>query len=93
MIHVPQNSQKHYLQQSRHGNNSSAQQKKNGLRRCDLCFSVSHTHTHTHTHTLQYYSVRKKQWNIAICSNMDGRREYLSHCQTDKDKYISHMCD
>ena len=26
-------------------------------------------------HTMEYYSARKK-WNIAICNNMDGTREY-----------------
>ena len=38
---------------------------------------VIHTHTHTHTHTrLEYYSTIKKEWNLAICNNMDGPRGY-----------------
>ena len=35
----------------------------------------AHTHTHTHTHTLEYYSATK-EYNIAICGNFDGPREY-----------------
>ena len=35
----------------------------------------THTHTHTHTHTMEYYSARKKEWNKAICSNMDRSRD------------------
>ena len=29
-------------------------------------------HTHTHTHTMEHYLAIKKEWNFAICSNMDG---------------------
>ena len=44
----------------------------NGLRRC-----LSHTHTHTHTHTHNGVLLSHKQeWNHAICSNMDGTRDY-----------------
>ena len=28
----------------------------------------------------------KKEWNNAICSNMDGPKDY--HIKSDKDKYI-----
>ena len=27
-------------------------------------------------YTMEYYSVTNKQWNNAICSNMDGPRDY-----------------
>ena len=27
---------------------------------------------HTHTHTLKYYSMIKKNKNVAVCSDMDG---------------------
>ena len=33
-------------------------------------------HTHTNTHTMEYYSVIEKEQNNAICSNMDGPRNY-----------------
>ena len=30
----------------------------------------------------------KKEWNIAICSNMDGPKDcHIKWSQTDKDKY------
>ena len=29
-----------------------------------------------YTHTMIYYSAIKKEWNLAICNNMDGAREY-----------------
>ena len=32
-------------------------------------------HTHTHTHTKEYYSAIEKEWNIAICGNMNGPRD------------------
>ena len=35
-----------------------------------------HTHVHIHTHTVKYYLAIKKEWNIAIYSNMDGPRDY-----------------
>ena len=34
-------------------------------------YTHTHIHKHTHTHT-EYYSVIKKEWNVAICCNMDG---------------------
>ena len=38
----------------------------------------THTHTHTHLHTGILLS-HKKEWNNAICSNMDGPK----HCHTE----------
>ena len=35
----------------------------------------THTHTHTHTHRGILLS-HKKEWNNAICNNMDGPRDY-----------------
>ena len=55
----------------------------------------AHTHTHTHTHTLEYYSAVKKEWNFAICSNMDRLGgHYAKWNKSDKDKYcmISFIC-
>jgi len=47
-----------------------------------------HTHTHTHTHTQEYYSAIKKNEINAICSNMDGPRDYTNRLsQTKKDKF------
>ena len=47
-------------------------------------------------HTMEYYLLsHKKEWNIAICSNMDGPRDYHTEwSQTEKDKYpvISLIC-
>ena len=38
-------------------------------------------------YTMEYYSDIKK-WNNAICSNMDGPRDYYTKwSQTEKDKY------
>ena len=38
--------------------------------------------------TMEYYSV-KKEWNIAICSNVDGPRDYHTKwSKSDKDKYM-----
>ena len=46
-----------------------------------------HTHTHTHTHTGMLLS-HKKEWNNAICNNMDGPRDYHAKwSQTEEDKY------
>ena len=44
-----------------------------------------HTHTHTHTHTMNIN--HKKEWNNAICSNMDGPRDsHTEWSKPDKDK-------
>ena len=29
-----------------------------------------------YTYTVEYYSAIKKEWNFAICNNMDGLGEY-----------------
>ena len=47
----------------------------------------THTHTHTHNGILLSY---KKEWNIAICNNIDGPREYHTKwSKSEKDKYIN----
>ena len=43
---------------------------------------------HTHTHKMEYYPAIKK-WNTAICSNMDGPRDY--HIQWSKSDKVSQM--
>ena len=62
-----------------------------------MCVCV-YTHTHTHTHTHEYYSAIKKEWNNAICSNMDGPRDYhIKWSKSDRERQISyditHMWD
>ena len=38
-----------------------------------------YTHTHTHTHTeYEILLSQEKEWNNAICHNMDGPREYYT---------------
>ena len=70
------------------GNNPSAHQETIGLRRCGMCVCV-YTHTHT-THNGILHS-HKIEWNIAICSNMDGAREYHTKwSQSDRERQISH---
>ena len=61
-IHAPQCSQQHYSQQPRHGNNLNIHQQMNGLR-CG-------------TYVQQNPLSHKKEWNKAICSNMNGPRDY-----------------
>ena len=42
------------------------------------------THTHTHNILLSH----RKEWSNAICSNMDGPRDYRTEwSKSDKDKY------
>ena len=52
---------------------------KTSISRCmdkeDVAYT--HTHTHTHTHTGILFS-HKKEWNDAICSNMDGPRDHYT---------------
>ena len=39
-------------------------------------------------YTMEYYSAIKKEWNNAICSNMDESRDYHTKwSKPDKDKY------
>ena len=53
------------------------------------------THTYTHKHTMEYYSAIK-EWNFAICSNIDGLRGHYGTevSQTVKANYymISLIC-
>ena len=47
-----------------------------------------YTHTHTRTHTMEYYSA-KKEWNFAICSNMDGVGwHYAKWNKSDRERQI-----
>ena len=40
-------------------------------------------------HTTEYYySVTKKEWNIAICSNMDGPRDHHTEWSQNREKQI-----
>ena len=51
----------------------------------------THTHTNAHTHTMEHYSVIKKK-NSAICSNMDGPRNYHTKwAKSDRYHKISVM--
>ena len=50
----------------------------------------AHTHTHTHTHTGILLSC-KKEWNNAICSNMDASRDYHTKwSKPDREREISY---
>ena len=54
-----------------------------------------YTYTHTHTHTMDYYSAQKKEYNLAICDNIDRPRGYYAKWnKSDKNKYcmISLTC-
>ena len=46
-------------------------------------------------YTMEYYSAIKKEWNNAICSNMDGPRDYHTKwSKPDRERqisYITHM--
>ena len=35
-------------------------------------------HTHIHTHTMKSLHSNKKEWNLVICDNMDGFRQYYA---------------
>ena len=38
--------------------------------------------------TMDYYSAIKKEWNNAMCSNMDGPRDYhTKRSKSERDKY------
>ena len=65
----------------------SAHQQTIGLRRYDTLW-YTHTHTHTQTGILLNH---KKEWNIdiAICSNMDGPRDYHTNWRkSDRERQI-----
>ena len=50
----------------------------------------THTHTHTHTHTLEYYSAlkRMKEWDNAICPNMNELRDDYTKWSRQKYHYV-----
>ena len=51
---------------------------------------VKYTHTHTHTHTGILLS-HKKEWSNAICSNMDGPRDYHTKwSKPERERQISY---
>ena len=42
-------------------------------------------------YTMEYYSAIKKRWNNAICSNMDGPRDYHTKwSKSDRERQISY---
>ena len=42
-------------------------------------------------YTVEYHSVIKKEWNNAICSNMDGPRDYHTKwSKSDRERQISY---
>ena len=41
-------------------------------------YIYTHTHTHTHTHTQWVLLGNHKEWNLAICYQMDGTRGYYA---------------
>ena len=43
-----------------------------------------------HICTMIHYSVIKKQWNNAICSNMDGPRDYIKWSKSERERQIIH---
>ena len=43
------------------------------------------------THTMEYYSSIKKEWNNAICSNLDEPRDYHTKWnKSDRERQISY---
>ena len=55
-----------------------------------LTYKHAHTHTHTHTHNGILLS-HKKEWNTAICSSMDGPRDYHTKwSKSDREREISY---
>ena len=59
-------------------------------------YIYTHTHTlymHVHTHT-QWNISHKKEWNNAICSNMDGLRDYHSKWRkSDREGQVYDITD
>ena len=50
----------------------------------------THTHTHTHTHNGILFS-HKEEWNTAICSNMDGPKDYHTKwSKSERERQISY---
>ena len=51
----------------------------------------THTHTHTHTHNGILLFSHKKEWNNAICSNIEGTRDYHTKwSKPDRERQISY---
>ena len=45
-------------------------------------------------HTMEYYSTIKKEWNNAICSNMDGPRDYHTKwSKSDRERHMISLID
>ena len=52
----------------------------------DVIYIYTHTHTYTHNGLLLSH---KKEWNFAICSNMDGLGEhYAKWNKSDRERQI-----
>ena len=54
----------------------------------------THTQTHTHIYNNGFYSAIQ-EWNLAICNNMNGSREYnakQNSLEKDKHHMISFIC-
>ena len=52
-------------------------------------------HTHTHTYNGILFNHNNKEWNLAICDNMDGPKSIMLNeiSHTEKDKYsLSLVC-
>ena len=82
MIHEPQYSQQHYFQLP--NMEATLVSIKTWIDKED----VTHTHTHTHTHTVILLS-HKKEWNSAICNNMNGfGRYYAKWNKSDRERQI-----
>ena len=44
-----------------------------------------------HIHTMEYYSSHKKEWDFAICNNIDGLGGYYARWnKSDREKQILH---
>ena len=71
-IHEPQCSQEHYSQLPGYGSSLTIHQQTSGWIRCGV-----YMYTHTHTHHVILLN-QKKEWNFAICSNMDGLGGYCT---------------
>ena len=57
--------------------------------------TYKHTHTHTHTYHIHKYNgilfSIKKKWNGAMCSNMDGPKDYQTKwSRLEKERQISY---
>ena len=55
----------------------------------DVVCVYTHTHTHTHTHTQWNTTQPNKEWNFAICCNMDGLRgHYAKWNKSDRERQV-----